>query len=209
MPKEKLNYLNIKMEVGGGYYEIEKGSAKNISNLFSGFSYYVFILSSGGEKLNIKLIMNTNDTKKPFDALNIYEYSNKNSPLIYLKNTKQDKFNTEIKSNETISLLSYKSKDNNTNFIAIKIIPNYNISSIEFFVEIIEEKESSFSLIMFLIVILIIVISITAILFFIYIKKSCFNNSYFIENDYSSNKKEQDNKFELAFLNGDPISTLN
>ena len=209
MPKEKLNYLNIKMEVGGGYYEIEKGTAKNISNLFSGFSYYVFILSSIWEKLNIKLITNTNDTKKPFDALNIYEYSNKNSPLIYLKNTRQDKFNTEIKSNETISLLSYKSKDNNTNFIAIKIIPNYNISSIEFFVEIIEEKESSFSLIMFLIVILIIVISITVILFFIYIKKSCFNNSYFIENDYSSNKKEQDNKFELAFLNGDPISTLN
>ena len=89
IPKENLAYLNIKMEVGGGYYEIEKDVVKYISNLFSGFSYYIFILSSKGEKLNIKLIMNTNNTEKLLNSLNICEYSDKKSPFNLFKRYKR------------------------------------------------------------------------------------------------------------------------
>ena len=206
--KDNFNYLCTKMDVGGGYYEIEKGVIKNISNLFIGFSYYVFVISSIREKLNIKLTMNTNSTKTPFNSLNIYEYSNKNSRLIYLKNT-QDKFNTEIKNNSHISLLSYEIKDNNTNFIALKLVPNYNISSIECFVELVEEKKSSSSLIKILVIILVLVISITAILFIIYIKKSCSKDSYIIENIDTKNNNHKEKKFELSLLNIEPIASIN
>ena len=206
--KDNLNYLNTKMEVGGGYYETEKGAIKNISNLFMGFSYYIFIVSSIGEKLNIKLTTNTNYTKTPFNSSDIYEYSNKNSPFIYLKNTK-DKYNTEIKSNEIISLLSYEIKDNNTNYIALKIVPNYDINSIKCFVELFEEKESSFSLIKILIIILVIVISITGILFLLYIKKSCSKNSDIIEFVDSKNKIYEEQKIESGLLNIEPISSIN
>jgi hypothetical protein len=152
--------------------------------------------------------MNTNCTKTPFNSLNIYEYSNKNSRLIYLKNT-QDKFNTEIKNNSHISLLSYEIKDNNTNFIALKLVPNYNISSIECFVELVEEKKSSSSLIKILLIILVFAISITAILFIIYIKKSCSKDSYIIENIDSKNNNHKEKKFELSLLNIEPIASIN
>ena len=173
-----------------------------------GFSYYIFIVSSIGEKLNIKLTTNTNYTKTPFNSSDIYEYSNKNSPFIYLKNTK-DKYNTEIKSNEIISLLSYEIKDNNTNYIALKIVPNYDINSIKCFVELVEEKESSFPLTKILIIILVIVISITGILFLLYIKKSCSINSDIIEFVDSKNKIYEEQKIESGLLNVEPISSIN
>ena len=44
--KFNIEYLNIKMDIGGGYYDIEKGLLKNIANIYSKYSYYFFVLSS-------------------------------------------------------------------------------------------------------------------------------------------------------------------
>ena len=134
----ELEYFNIKINIGGGYVDINKNITENITNLYSGFSYYLFVLSSKDEKLNIKFITKLNEEIKPFNHLNVYEYSNKNTPLIYLQNT-NIKFDTKIKNDKLISYLSYQANNNYTNFIAIEIIPNYNINFIECF--IIQEKK--------------------------------------------------------------------
>ena len=68
--KFDLEYLNIKIDIGGGYHDIEKGFVKNITNLFCKYSYYFFVLTSKGEKLNFKLIINSNELKDPFNSVN-------------------------------------------------------------------------------------------------------------------------------------------
>ena len=100
--KFNIEYLNIKMDIGGGYYDIEKGLLKNIANIYSKYSYYFFVLSSKDEKLNFTISINSNQIKHPFNSINIYEYSNKHLPYIYLKNINEE-FKTEIKDSKSIT----------------------------------------------------------------------------------------------------------
>ena len=176
-------------------------------------SYYIFIITSKGEKLNIKLTINSEEIKEPLDSLNILEYSNKNSPSIYLQNTKE-KFAIEKKDNKLIIFKSYLVKNNPTNFVALEIIANHNISSLECLIdaEIEGSNSNSLTFIKILIIILFVTIFITIIIFIIYIKKVCSKPSYEIDNLYlnkecSDNKNEK--KFELALLPVDPESSLN
>ena len=212
LPKTDLDFLNIKMDVGGGYYNLEKDSTKNITNLFPEYSYYCFVLCSKGEKLNFKLIINSNETEEPFNALNVYEYSNKNYPSIYLQNS-AEKFNTEIKGNQSITFISYKTKNKDTNYIALEIIPHYNISLIECSIESeIDDNSSSFSIVKVLTIILIVIVFITTMLFVIYIKRKCMGSSSdSIEVLYNKNKdnKTNINKLELTLINVDSSSSLN
>ena len=212
LSKNDLDFLNIKMDVGGGYYELETNSTTNITNLLSDYSYFCFVLCSKGEKLNFKLIINYNETKEPFNALNVYEYSNKNYPSIYLQNS-EEKFNTEIKDNQTITFISYKPKIKDTNFIALEIMPHFNISFIEVSTESVkEDNSSSFSIIKILTIILIVIVFITTFLFVIYVKRKCMGSSsdsiealYPKNNDNKTNK----NKLELDLLHIDKNSSLN
>ena len=101
LKKNYIEYLNTEIDIGGGYYEIEKGLIKNVTaNLFPKYSYYFFIIASKGEKLNIKLILNDQDKEKPFSNINIYEYSNKNAISFYLYNVNKE-IKTEIKDNKS------------------------------------------------------------------------------------------------------------
>jgi hypothetical protein len=84
----ELEYLNVKMDVGGGAFTINKGTIENVTNLCLKFSYYFFVFTSQGEKLNLKLTMKSNEKNKHFHPLNIYELSNKNTAFINLPNTK-------------------------------------------------------------------------------------------------------------------------
>ena len=200
------------MDVGGGYYELETNSTTNITDLLSDYSYFCFVLCSKGEKLSFKLIINSNETEELFNALNVYEYSNKNYPSIYLQNSKE-KFSTEIKDNQTITFISYKPKNKDTNFIALEIIPHFNISFIEVSTESIkEDNSSSFSIIKILTIILIVIVFITTFLFVIYVKRKCMGSSsdsiealYPKNNDNKTNK----NKLELDLLHIDKNSSLN
>ena len=213
VPKYFLNFLNIKRDVGGGYYELEKNSTKNITNLFSEYSYYCFVLCSKGEKLNFKLTINSFEIMKPFNALNIYEYSNKNNPSIYLQNS-EEKINTETKGNQMILFISYKAKNKDTNFLALEIIPKYNISFVECLIESEkdEDNNSSFSIVKVLTIILIIIIFITSMLFVIYIKRKFRKSSsdsieilYQKNNDNKINEK----KLELNLLQLKENSSFN
>ena len=199
-----LDYLNIRIDIGGGYHDIEKGFAKNITNLFCKYSYYFFVLTSKGEKLNFKLIINSNEIKDPFNSINILEYSNKQSYPIILLKTNNNKFHKEIIDNKLVTSISYQVKDNSTNFIALQIIPNYNISSVECLVEPeIEENKSLKGLI----IILIVVIIFASIVFIIYIKKNCFKpSSGEIEDIYHKNNESDNNKkkLELSLLTKNP-----
>ena len=213
--KPKIDYenLNIKVNVGGGYYDIDKGYIKNIENLFVNYSYYLFVLSSKGDKLNINLRLNSIANNKPFYALNILEYSSKNLPSFYLERT-NIKFNIEIKDNKSIIYMSYLTKNDSTNFIALEMIPNYNLSTVECLIDLeIEDKNQiSFSFIKILVIILIGIIIITVIIFIIYIKKVCLkSSSNEIENLYQNrdNENKNEKKFELALLPIDPKSSSN
>ena len=213
-PILEIDFLEIKVNVGGGYYAIDKGLMKNLTNLFAKYSYYFFVISSKEEKLNIKFIVNTNEIKKPFNSLNILEYSNKNTPSIYSKNLNKE-YKSEIKDNDIIITLSYSAKNQITNFIALEVIPDYNLNSIQCLVETEVEvnNPSSFTLVKILIVILIIIIIFTLIVSVIYIKKVCLkSSSNEIENLYlnkNNNDNKTDKKFELALLPEDTNSSLN
>ena len=208
-----LEYLNIKMSIGGGAFEINKGTENNITNLFPGFSYYFLILSSNKEKLNITLTIKSNETDNPFNSMNIYEYSSKKSSLDYLKNTTSVQ-NTIIKDNKLIISLYYQIQSDLCNYVGLEMIPNYQINSIEWLIETEEEKNnndnSSVSVIKILIIILVIIISITLIIFFIYIKKFCLKpSSSIIEEIDKLNNESNEKKFELALMPIDQSSSSN
>ena len=213
-PILEIENLEIKINVGGGSYEIDKGLIKNLTNLFAKFSYYIFALASYEEKLKIKFIINTNEIQKPINTFNILEYSNKNSPSIYSKNLNKE-YKSEINDNELTITLSYLPKNQSTNFIALEIIPDYNLSSIQCLIEteIEDKKTSSFSLVKILIVILIIIIIFTLIVSVIYIRKVCLKSSSIeIENLYQNkndNNDKNEKKFELVLLPLDPNFSLN
>ena len=209
-PKFGLEYLNTKINIGGGNFDIDKGLIKNISNLISKYSYYLFTLSSKGEKLNFKLIINSNKIKDPFDSLNIIEYKNRHLPSTFIQNTNEE-FQIERKDNKLIAYISYQTKNISTNFVSLKIIPNYNLSSIECLIEteIEEDNPSSFSIVGVLTIILIVIILITVIIFIIYIKKICLKSSSNDIEDLYKNKNKTEKKFELALLPFDPNSSLN
>ena len=111
-------------------------------------------------------------------------------------------FNLDKKDNKLITYISYKAKNNLTNYVALKIIPNHNLSSVECFVEkeIENKNPSSFSIVKILIIVLIVIIICTGIIFIIYIKKvlmkSSINLSDYI---YQNNKNNQKNKDEKKF----------
>ena len=208
LPKCDLDFLNIKMNNGGGYYELEVNTTKNITNLYSDFSYYFLVLCSKEEKVNFKFIINSNETNQPFNVLNVYEYSNKNNPSIYLLHT-NEKFNFEKNENNSMILLTYKAINNSTNYIGLEIIPNYDISYIECSIEVekveLREKNNSntFSVEKILTIILIVIVCITTIIFIIYLKKNCTkSSSNSIEDVYEKNKGNisKNKKFELNLL---------
>ena len=209
-PIQEIEYLEIKINIVGGSYDIDKGFIKNLTNLFSKFSYFIFVLSSKEEKLNIKLKINTNKIHKPFNSLNILEYSDKNYPSIYSENFNTE-YKTEINDNELTITLSYKAKNQSTNFIALEIIPDNHLSSIQCLIEteIEENNSSSFSLVENLIIILIIIIVFTIIVCVVYIKKFRSKSSLIeIENLYQNNSDKNEKKFELALLPVDPNSSF-
>ena len=200
--KFELEYLNIKIEIGGGFHNIEKGFSNNITNLFCKYSYYFFVLTSKGEKLNFKLIINSNEIKDPFNSLNILEYNNKKSSSIFLQKTNKE-FLNEKKDNKLITSISYQVKNNLTNLIALKIIPKKDLGSIDCFVELVVEKNSPslFSVVKILTIILIVIIIFTGIIFIIYIKKISFkSSSYDIDYKKNNNSNKNKKKFELSLL---------
>ena len=200
--KFELEYLNIKIEIGGGFHNIEKGFSNNITNLFCKYSYYFFVLTSKGEKLNFKLIINSNEIKDPFNSLNILEYNNKKTSSIFLQKTNKE-FLNEKKDNKLITSISYQVKNNLTNLIALKIIPKKDLGSIDCFVELVVEKNSPslFSVVKILTIILIVIIIFTGIIFIIYIKKISFKSSlYDIDYKKNNNSNKNKKKFELSLL---------
>ena len=116
-------------------------------------------------------------------------------------------FNLDKKDNKLITYISYKAKNNLTNYVALKIIPNHNLSSFEYFVEkeIENKNPSSFSIVKILIIVLIVIIICTGIIFIIYIKKVLMKSSinlsdYIYQNNKNNQKNKDEKKFELKLL---------
>ena len=211
-PLLDIEYLEVKLNIVGGSFDIDKDLMKNLTNLFAKYSYYIFVLSSKEEKLKIKFILNNNNTdiKKPFNSLNILEYSNKSSPSIYsqkLNLNLNKEYKNEIINNELFITLSYLKKNQSTNYICLEIIPDYNLSSLQCLIEKeIEENNNSsslFSLFELLIIILIIMSVFILIVSIIYIKK-VYLKSTSIEIGtifhYKNNNDKNVKAFEMTLL---------
>ena len=125
-PNYNMNYFTIKIDIEGGTYHLSNNIPLNITNLKSGFAYYFFISSTKFKNNKIDLKMN-NMNKQPFSFLDIYEYVNIASN--YTKLTSQQ-ITTKIENDELISSFAYSIDNYNTNYIALKIIPDYDINNL-------------------------------------------------------------------------------
>ena len=72
-PLYNINYINIKVDIEGGFYELIDGY-RNIRNLKVSTSYYFYTDALIAHILNISFTMNSSSSA-PFSSINIYESS--------------------------------------------------------------------------------------------------------------------------------------
>ena len=122
-PNYNIDYIAVNINVEGGAYDLLNGIAKNITNLKSGIPYYFFISTFQFQTNSINLTMSYMN-KEPFTYSYIYEYSSRLSS-IYHKST-----NESFNHKQLTSTLTYLVNNYDTTYIALKIIPFYNINYI-------------------------------------------------------------------------------
>ena len=123
-PNYNINYLVAQIDVDSVTYDLSNDVPKNLTNLKAGIPYYFYIQSTQFQIDFINLIMNFMD-RIPLTNLYIYEILNKSS-LIYIKNISQTITTSNI-NNQLITFSNYSVNNYLTKYIAVKIIPNYNI----------------------------------------------------------------------------------
>jgi hypothetical protein len=114
-PKININYLYVKIEVGGEIFDLKNGIPINGLNLTSRFPYYLFIQIKRYQKANFKLSIDKNSIT-PLNEIIIYE---KNS-YKYIPNIKTEN-NKKIISTSHVLLSDFK------NAISFYIKPTSNI----------------------------------------------------------------------------------
>ena len=125
-PNYNINYIVVKISVEG-VYEFFNVEEKNITNLKSGIPYFFFLSINQFQSAFINLNMNYMNTK-PFTSSEIYEYSSRYSST-YLKYTSMP-LSTTKKNSELTSSFIYSVNNDETEYIALKFTPNYNINYI-------------------------------------------------------------------------------
>ena len=124
IPKYNISYLVAQIDVDSVTYDLSNDVPKNLTNLKAGIPYYFYIQSTQFQIDFINLIMNFMD-RIPLTNLYIYEILNKSS-LNYIKNISQTITTSNI-NNQLITFSNYSVNNYLTKYIAVKIIPNYNI----------------------------------------------------------------------------------
>ena len=106
-------------------YDLVNGEKKIINSLNSSEIYYFYINAVQYQELNVSLTMSYM-SNKPFTYTYIYECSNSSSSSC-LQNTSQY-ITTTTNNNQLISSFTYSVNYSDTQYIALKFTPNYNIS---------------------------------------------------------------------------------
>ena len=126
---DERTYLNIsitaRIDLISEEYNLYNGKPLDIFNLASNYSYYLYL--EFFETINISFKIK-NTTQKPFSDIYIHELEERHSPSIQILN-KQISFKEN--NNQLISSFSYaRSQSNYTKYIALQIIPSFNISEL-------------------------------------------------------------------------------
>ena len=178
IPEVVIKSMNVRMDVGGGAYNLKNGISSSYTNILSNFKYFFIIDAIMNKKAFITLKLNKNTSPYPFEYITIYEKQNINSETQSWN--EEVKFN--IKSGELISKIFYKIKSLSCDKIVIEIIPELNISFINICVEFVDldyvdSDSETVYIIVFSILGIIIIAAIIVIIIFIKRKKNKLNSN--------------------------------
>ena len=122
-----IEYLEILIDIFGGYYELTEGKYFDLDKFYSGFPYYLEFKAKSGDLLNIKLSF-SKIKELDIDNLTLIEYKDINHKInLNSKDYPIEKNSKEINKTMTIS---HVIKNIETNLIIIKLYPkNKTISS--------------------------------------------------------------------------------
>jgi hypothetical protein len=127
IPVYNLENITIKIDIGGGGYDLVEGVPKNITNLKAGFPYFFFIPVTKFQTFSVSLNMSLT-ANEPFGAPYFYEFENR-STTTYI-NRLHYSVPLSIKNNEYISNFDYSHHRHNhrVNYFCFVISPNYNLA---------------------------------------------------------------------------------
>ena len=121
-PLNNIDNLKVFLDIGGGVTDLPvyNGFSYYTSYIKSGFPFYLFMEIKQNNTANISMNIKASN---PFDNVDIYEYTNKNSS-IFEKNK-----STKIKTENIINQLEilYKPSNKSTNYIALNITPSVTL----------------------------------------------------------------------------------
>ena len=188
IPSYNINYLLVDLNLGGGSFDFEGSQTKNISNLISNNSYYLYVYANSNQTINIYLSMDYT-SMQPFKYINIneYKYRGNRNPLKILNQSLIER----AENNKLIASISYYPSVSSTRYVAFELIPNININYLITKIDVQEKSSHSDSSNSTEIIIIIIVISCIIIVFCIILIIYCIRKS-------NSNKSDLEDKMDNA-----------
>jgi hypothetical protein len=121
-----MNYLVTKIDIDGGAYQLYSDSSKTLKLLKAGFTYYLYIYASKYQMATFNLNMTSLTSYKPFSYVYVYEYSSK--IFTNYLSSKYTSVTLSSKNNNVFSAsFKYSNNKYDTQYIALKIIPSYDI----------------------------------------------------------------------------------
>jgi hypothetical protein len=127
IPNENITYLTATIDITGGAYTINR-DLTYISDLEAGESYYFLLSYSIYINSTINLTMNYNDNI-PFSEIEIYE-SPSFSTIGNLHATTTKNASLSIENDKLTTSFKYAVNQSETNYIALKIKPDYSIKDL-------------------------------------------------------------------------------
>ena len=137
-PDFDIDYIYIKMYSFNCSFDLSYIESQTINNILEGYPYYFYIKLKQSQKINMNLTISKNKENdyifKPFDYIDIYEYSNKFSSS-YNEYSQMD-FKIKQKNDIYFISLNYIVLSSSSNYISLEIKPNYFIEFITFDIDI-------------------------------------------------------------------------
>lgn len=127
IPSSNLDYIFVRINIMGSSYELFNNEIKSIYNLISGEPYFFLIKATKDQTANVNLSI-YNEKTNPFSYLIFYEFKDKNIASFNIY--ENISISSKIEGNELITSCSFSVSSDETNYIGIKLTPNYNIESI-------------------------------------------------------------------------------
>ena len=108
-------------------YDLTNNIEKSISSLKSDLTYNFYIEAKCSQVASINLVMNYMKNK-PFNYVNIYEYSSRSTRIALKTTSKQITISSQ--DNQLLSHFGYLVNNSATEYISLSLEPTYNISSL-------------------------------------------------------------------------------